>query len=251
MFKTEDLTEDLFLGGRLRVKQPKNGYRAGVDPVFLAAGIDATAGQSVLELGLGAGTASLCLGARVSGLTLCGIEMQADYAALARTNAEANEIDLEVIQGDISEMPADLRARSFDHVIMNPPYYLPYAGSAPKDPGRGAALREALPLADWIEAGGRRLKPKGLLTVIQRADRLATLILACERIGSLVVQPLAPRDGRDATLVLVSVRKGGRAAFQLRAPIILHEGARHKVDGENYRPEIQSVLRKGAALAIG
>ena len=63
-----ELTRDAFLGGRLHLWQPVNGYRAGVDPVLLAASVNARAGQAVLELGCGGGTAMLCLGKRVSGL---------------------------------------------------------------------------------------------------------------------------------------------------------------------------------------
>ena len=50
-----DLTCDDFLGGRLSIWQPRDGYRAGVDPVLLAASVPARAGQSVLELGCGTG----------------------------------------------------------------------------------------------------------------------------------------------------------------------------------------------------
>ena len=58
-FAEDDLTCDAFLGGKLHLWQPRRGrgYRAGVDPVLLAASIEATAGQSVLELGCGVGAA--------------------------------------------------------------------------------------------------------------------------------------------------------------------------------------------------
>ena len=78
-----ELTHDGFLGGRLHLWQPRRGYRAGVDPVLLAASVPAQAGQSVLDLGCGAGAAMLCLGVRVPGLDLNGLEVQPDYAALA------------------------------------------------------------------------------------------------------------------------------------------------------------------------
>lgn len=47
------LTHDAFLGGRLRVWQPKSGFRAGVDAVLLAAAVPIRGGQSALELGPG------------------------------------------------------------------------------------------------------------------------------------------------------------------------------------------------------
>ena len=41
------LTEDGFLGGRLRILQPEKGFRAGIDSVFLAASIPCAPGESV------------------------------------------------------------------------------------------------------------------------------------------------------------------------------------------------------------
>ena len=57
--------DDAFLGGRLVLRQPARGYRAGADAVMLAAACSARAGERVLELGCGAGAALFCLGARV------------------------------------------------------------------------------------------------------------------------------------------------------------------------------------------
>ena len=72
-----EIREDAFLGGRLRIAQPISGYRAGADPVFLAASIPAVSGDEVLELGCGAGTAFLCLMARVNGVKVTGVERDA------------------------------------------------------------------------------------------------------------------------------------------------------------------------------
>ena len=121
-FARADVTEDKFLGGQLTLMQPRAGYRAGVDPVFLAAAISAQAGESVRDLGCGAGAAALCLGTRVPGLKLVGVERQADYADLARINAFDNDIDMEVITADLTRMPPEVTEESFDQVIMNPPY---------------------------------------------------------------------------------------------------------------------------------
>jgi tRNA1Val (adenine37-N6)-methyltransferase len=249
-FADEDLTTDAFLGGRLSVRQPRAGYRAGLDPVLLAAAVPARAGESVLELGCGAGVAALCLARRVPGVDLAGLELQADYAALARGNAAANGITMEVLEGDLARMPAQLRARSFDHVIANPPYFRREAGTPAVDAGREAALGERTPLGAWIDAGLRRLRPGGRLTLIQRAERLPDLLAGfAGRRAALVLLPLAPRDGRDATLVIMAAVKGGRAPFRLLAPLILHEGPVHARDGEDHAAPVRAVLRDAAALA--
>ena len=43
-FLPEELTEDGFLNGRLKFLQPRDGYRASMDPVLLAAAVDARPG---------------------------------------------------------------------------------------------------------------------------------------------------------------------------------------------------------------
>lgn len=247
----DELTRDAFLGGRLTLWQPRRGYRAGVDALLLAAAVPAKAGDQVLELGCGVGAAALALLARVPGAVVTGLEIQPGYAALARRNAAEAGLPLEVLEGDLSRMPPVLRARSFAHVMMNPPYFDPATGTASRDPGRDLALRGATPATTWIDAGIRRLGPKGRLTLIQRIERLPEMLAALDaRIGSVTVAPLAPRVGRPPHLFLLSGRKGGRARFRMTAPVVLHAGEAHDRDAEDYRPEIAAVLRQGAALRL-
>lgn len=248
-FAEHELSCNGFLGGRVQLWQPVRGYRAGVDPVLLAAAVPARAGEKVLELGCGAGQALLCLASRVPGVALAGVELQPPYAALARRNAAANGQTVDVFEADLSAPPEALKQRQFHHVIANPPYYKAGAHSQSSDGGRQVALGEGTPLTEWIATAARRLAPKGYLHMIQRADRLPDMLAACGGgLGSLEVLPLAPRAGRAAELVILRARKGGRADFRLHAPLILHEGTRHERDGESYRAEIRAVLRDGAAL---
>lgn len=244
-----DITRDKFLGGRLELRQPAKGYRAGVDPVILAASVPAKTGQKVLDLGCGVGAAGLCLTARVPGVQVWGLEVQPDYAALARENAADAGGAMQVVEGDLATMPADLREMQFDHVIANPPYFLRDASSAAPNAGRERAMGEATPLADWVKAAARRAGPNGYVTFIQRAERLPELMgLMQARLGSLQLLPLIPRTGREAQLVLLRGRKGGRADFRLLAGIEMHQGACHAGDFEDYSPLIAGILRNGAAL---
>ena len=250
-FPDSALTTDGFLSGRLRLRQPRTGYRAATDPVLMAAAVPARRGESILELGCGAGVASLCLAARVPGVALTGLELQPDYAELARWNAMDNGVALRIVVGDLADLPAELRAESFDHVMANPPYYPARGGTAAADPGRETALREATPLAAWIDTAIRRLKPGGWLTVIQLAERLPDLLAGLDaRMGSVRVLPLAARAGRPAGRIILHARKGGRAPFRLCAPLVLHAGPEHLADGEDYTPLVRAVLRDGAALDI-
>ncbi|MEJ1990157.1 MAG: methyltransferase [Maritimibacter sp.] len=250
-FARADLTNDKFMGGQLMLMQPRNGYRAGVDPVFLAASIAAHEGERVLDLGCGVGAVGLCLGSRVKGLEIVGVERQKDYADLARINAFDNDIQMDVVAADLTDLPAEVKEESFDHVVMNPPYHLREQSTTSEDAGREAALFEDTPLASWIDVATKRLKPRGYLTMIQKVERLPEILAAMDdRLGSVLVKPLTAREGRAASLVLVQARKGGRGAFRLATPLVLHDGAEHVGDKESYRREVSAILRDSAHLPM-
>lgn len=261
----QDPVQSDFLGGRVTAWQPVDGYRAGVDPVLLAASLPARPGQTALELGCGVGVASLCLMARVPGLAVTGLELQPEYADLARRNAADNAVDeasekasdkasamaarFEVLTGDLTALPDGLRQQQFDHVFANPPYFLRDRSTAARDAGRDIALGGDTPLEAWVEVAAKRCKPKGYVSFIQRIERLPALMAAMSTcLGSLQVLPLTPRQGRDAQLVLIRGRKNGRADFRLHDGLVLHDGTRHEKDGDDFSEVAANVLRHGAAL---
>lgn len=248
---TDALTQDDFLGGKIRAWQPRKGYRAGVDPVLLAAATPAKTGDTVLELGCGVGVASLCLAARVRGIQITGVELQPQYANLAQRNADENDVDFKVVQADLRNLPAELRQKRFTHVIMNPPYFDRGAGTNAGDTGRDIALGGDTPLEEWLAVGAKRVGPRGYLTIIQRMERLPEVIAALSgRLGAMIARPIAGREGRAPELFLLQARQEGRAAFRMAPTLIMHEGPTHQGDQESYTPVVREVLRNGAELRI-
>jgi len=248
MFDPDDLTDDAFLGGRLQLWQPRRGYRAATDPVLLAAACCAEPGQSVLDLGCGVGTAALCIGIRVPGVQLAGVELQPAYAELARRNAERAGLALDLAVASVTALPAALR-RDFDHVITNPPYY-PRHGTPAQDKGRDLALREEVGLGDWTDAAVRRVRPGGWLTIILRADRLADMLTVLgTRMGSVAILPISPRRGHAAGRVVIRARKGGRAALRLLAPLVIHDHDSHPGDRDHHSHEAEAVFRHAGGLS--
>ncbi len=239
-----ELTDDAVLGGRLKMLQPRTGFRASTDAVLLAAACPAQPGQAVLDLGCGVGTAALCLGVRVADLALAGVEVQRAYAEIARVNAARNRMALDVAVADVAAVPF---RRGFDQVIANPPYHDP-AGTPAADPGRATALQPAEPLSVWTAAARARLLPGGWLTLVLRADALPAALAALAGFGAVAVLPVAPRQGRPAQRVLVRARKGSRTPFRLLAPLVLHAAARHEADREDLTPEAQAILRDAASI---
>lgn len=237
------------LGGRVRLLQPTEGYRAGTDPVVLAAAVSARPGQSVLELGCGAGPGLCCLGVRVPVLHLAGLELQPGYAALARQNLARNGLDGEIWEGDLREPPAAMKAQSFDHVFANPPYFEAGRRVEANEAGREIALAGETALEDWVACAAKRLKPRGYATFIQRAERLPDLIAAMSgHLGALELLPLLPRSGRPPRLILLRGRKDGRAPFRFHAGEVIHAGDRHVERDNRYTARFEKVMSAGAAL---
>lgn len=242
-----DVTEDGFLGGQVTVRQPRAGFRAGTDSVFLAAAVPARAGERVFEPGAGAGAAALCLARRVDGVIVAGLEIQPQLVRLAGENARLNGLEgrVDIMVGALERLPPKLSPASFDHAMMNPPFLPASRADASPDQGRATATVEGdAELAVWIGRSLDMLRSKGTLTVIHRADRLDE-ILACltGRAGEIVVFPLWPGGGKPAKRVIVRARKDVASPLRLATGMVLHG-----TDG-GYTPEADAVLR-GAALEI-
>lgn len=247
-FAAEGLSEDMFLGGRIRLLQPLEGYRAATDPVLLASACPAKPNQTVLDLGCGVGTAGLCLAVRVP-IRLSGIELQETYATLAARNAERNQIGLSLYQGDISNLPTALKTSAFDHIITNPPFYESSSLPSP-NAAKDAAHREVLNLSDWIRAGLARLKPKGWITLIHRSERLPEILSALAGTGDIAIKPLSARNGRDAKRVIVLARKGVKSPLRLCPPLVLHKGDEHSGDHDDFTDPARQILWKSAPMKI-
>jgi tRNA1(Val) A37 N6-methylase TrmN6 len=242
------ISEDGLLGGRIRILQPAEGYRAAIDPVLLAAAVAPAGGTQVLELGCGTGAASLCLLARCPEVSVTGLELDRDSAALARRSAALNGLEarFQVVEGDLLRPPPEIGERPFDQVICNPPYNA--AASATASPKAGVARAHAegeAALADWLAAALGLVKPKGRVTVIHRADRLGELLAALDgRAGEIVVFPLWPGGDKPAKRVLLRARAGVAAPMTLARGLALHE------PGGAYTAKAEAILRDGHGLVL-
>lgn len=246
-------SDDAFLGGRLQLLQSKSGYRAGLDAVMLAAAVPAKPGETVLEAGIGAGAAALCLAARIENLAITGVEIDAVAAELARENARRNGFGetIRVLKADLSRPGEAMRVLelaqgSFDHAMANPPFHSAGAVRAPRDEARARAhLRDQDLLERWMRFCAGQVRARGTITMILPAGLIAeALPLFSGRTGAVAVFPLFPRAGEAASRVLIQGVKGSRARPRLLPGLVLHEA-----DGRATRGA-EAVLRHGAGLPI-
>ena len=235
------MSAERFLNGRVIARQPETGFRAGLDAVMLAAAVPD--GAAALELGAGAGTASLCLAARLKDIVITGLEIDPGLVALANENAGANGVASRVrfAAANIFALPLEFK-RDYDCVFLNPPFH--GEGQSPPDPERARALMDDGTLPAWLEAGMKRVVSGGSLTAILRADRLNEALAALPLTG-VTVLPLWPKAGEPARRALVQARKGSRAPFRLLQGLVLHEGT------GAYTRDADAILRGESALALG
>ena len=233
------MSEDRFLDGRVIVTQPDDGFRAGIDAVLLAAALDAKPGERLVELGCGAGTASLCAASRLTDCHFTGVDIDPDMVALAQGNADANAM-ADRVSFAVGDVASPEGWGPADQVFFNPPFFDdPKSMRAPKAGKTRAYLTGHTVLADWIAAARKTLKPRGRLTVIHRADRLGDLLfLLNARWGDVVVKPVHPRTDAPAKRVIVAATRDAKGPLNLLPPLILHDG-----EGGQYSAEADAILR--------
>jgi tRNA1(Val) A37 N6-methylase TrmN6 len=237
------LTEDALLGGRVRLLQPRKGYRVAVDAVLLAAAVDARPDTRVLDLGAGVGAVGLCIASRVAGCRIVGIELQPEMAALAERNAALNGVSdrLRTIVHDLAHaLPTSLG--TFDHVATNPPYLAAAAADPSPDASKAlATVESSAPLERWLHVATAALKPAGTLTIIHRSDRIAEIAGHLERLGwgDLAIKLLPP-----AQRVLVRARRATQPGRRAVPPLVLH-----RTEG-GYTDEAEAILRHAQPLAF-
>lgn len=242
------VTEDHLLGGRVKLRQPAGGARAAIDPVFLAASVEAEPNQLILDIGCGTGAAMLCLAARVPQCRIVGLEMQRELVRIAGDNANLNGMGqrLSVMIGDLLSPPPRLSPGSFDHVMANPPFLERSRGGDTVSPDKAAATIEGdADLAEWVRFSLMMVRQKGAVHFIHRADRIdALLAQLAGKAGEVVVYPLWPGQGKPASRVLVRARKQIASPARLMPGMVLHEA-----DGR-FTAAAEAVLRGAAGLAL-
>jgi tRNA1(Val) A37 N6-methylase TrmN6 len=239
-------TDDAFLGGRLLIRQPRLGFRAGLDSVMLAAAVSARAGDRVCDVGSGVGTAALCLAARVAGLHITAVEIDAELAALAQANAERNACarSFTAFAADILKRPRIVPRQTFHHVLTNPPFHDVARGTrAPAAAKARATSAHARELVEWLRFARAVAHPQGSVTAILPPEQIPPALQALSPGGQGVeIIPLWPKEGASAKRVIIRVRMNARTPLIVRPGLLLHGADGKPTAGADL------ILRHGAAL---
>lgn len=245
----DEVIETTLLCGKLKLLQPKVGYHASLDAVFLASAAPVKDGWKVLDVGCGVGTVGLCVALKNKNISLTGIDIQPGLIDIAHMNANINEINNLVKFFNVDILNDKIIANNcFNSIIMNPPYQ--EGGTHTASPVKNKALSHGedasgATLKDWIKYAHLKLKQGGYLTIVHRADRLDDLVLTLTQrrwFGSLVILPLYSREGDNAKRLIIRARKERYAPTILKSGIVIHNQ-----DG-SYTTVAKDVLEHGASI---
>src|SRR5262249_32290659 len=145
----------------------------------LAAAAGGCADELAVDLGAGVGAAGLALAVLVAGLKVALVEIDPALCQLASGNIDRNRLADRVrtvacdVENTAALAAAGLAAGSADRVLMNPPFQDARRHNVSPDAGRRLAHAGGIDLLRrWIASAAHLLKPRGILTLIWRADEL-------------------------------------------------------------------------------
>jgi tRNA1(Val) A37 N6-methylase TrmN6 len=241
MLDEAEITHDTLLRGRVKLLQPRDGYRSSLDPVLLA-GFVAPPFGAFLDIGCGTGALSFLLLAHDQAASGVAVEIQPRLAGLAERGRVANGFQgrLQVVPGDVREVGA-VEEQAFDLVATNPPFRPMGTGVLPPVSEKALAHHEVtLTLAGWLDVAVRALRPGGRLATIFPHDRADELRAGLAARGMSIVRwrLVLPREGGLPGRVLVEAYKGKVEPVE-EAPLVVHVG-------DGYSPEVRRMLGEPA-----
>lgn len=249
----EEISDDGFLNGRLKLLQPKRGHRFGGDAALLVAAARSVMGEGAAVADFGSGVGPVGLGlARFGAHRVALVEIDPGLAAIAVQNAARNGFGdvAAAVACDVADLcrpgaPHEVAPESLDLVAANPPFDDAGRFRASPDPARALAHRDEGLFADWAAAAARALKDGGAFVVIHRPEALGGILTALSgAFGDIRIKPIHAKAGASASRVLVSARKSGRAPLALLPPLVMHG-----TDGR-FTAEADSAQRGESVLAL-
>ncbi|HEY8393003.1 MAG TPA: tRNA1(Val) (adenine(37)-N6)-methyltransferase [Capillibacterium sp.] len=238
-------TETNRLGlGSLKIKQSPAIFKFTVDPILLAAFARVRPGETVLDLGTGAGVIPLWLTGYRGIRRVTGLELQPEVADLARENVRLNGLAerIRIITGDLRNPPPELTPGSFDWVLSNPPYWPAGTHPMPEAPCLARAKFElTCNLEEVIRAAAAFSRYGGRVAFIHLPERLTDLLSVMRqyRLEPKRLCLVLPKPGASPHRVLVEGEKLARPGLKIMAPFSIHGP-----DGR-FSPEMEAVYRGG------
>ncbi|ADU65257.1 methyltransferase [Desulfurispirillum indicum] len=232
-----EYTHDTIYAKHVRVKQYRDGYRFGIDPVLLARFTPVASRRRVLDIGTGSGVIPLLLAYLYGVQALHAVELQPELADLARENFRENQVNVDLFEGNFLEYEP---AEAFDYIFSNPPYRKHSSGEMATGQRRLARHESLMTLEQMIAHASPMLRGGGSLSLVILTERFAELTQYLRR------HNLEPKRARfvhstltaGSRICLVEAKKGARPGMEVEGPLIVYADA----GSQTYTAECRHLL---------
>ncbi|WP_415238555.1 tRNA1(Val) (adenine(37)-N6)-methyltransferase [Seleniivibrio woodruffii] len=222
------MTNDSIIKPEILICQPADGFRFGVDSVYLAWFAQVSGKKRIIDIGSGSGVISALLAGLKRVGQIDAAEMQAPmFSCLERTVEQCG------LGHIIKPLNVDIRTYrpdfQYDAAVCNPPYRDPSSGKVPQDETELNARFTTTMNADHLFSFCRSfLKFGASLFLSYDADMMPALFDAGFRYGFEAKRLMAvcPDINIKPKVVLMEFRKGGKRELSFEPPLF------QKINGE-------------------
>ncbi len=224
--ENDDRTLDSIFGGRIKLYQPREGYRFNEDSILLADFSSGTRGLSI-DLGTGCGIIPIIIATRspLAG-KIYGVEIQKRLSHIAVENVKLNKLEdrIEIISQDIRKLKENFPPQLFDVVISNPPYMQVERGIISSASEKALAKHEILlRIQDILNIARYLLRSKGILKLVYPTMRLVDLfvLMRMRKIEPKKIRLVYHRQDSPSNIALIEGIKFGKSSLEILPPLIL------------------------------
>lgn len=228
-----EFTEDLILNGKIKLCQPKHGYRIAIDPILLASVVELKKEQTILDVGCGVGTISMILKYMDNSQNITCIDIDPIMTKLCQRNSKLNNLPLNIINCPIDSNL--LNNETFDSVVTNPPFYNPENFRSSKK--KSAANFETISLRSWISFCLKRLKPNGNFYIIHLPERLEHILESLRNlVGKIEIFPIYSHKNEPTKRIIIKCKKASKEPLKIMSGLVSHG------DSNEYTNDMKLIL---------
>lgn len=226
LLKCNERLDDLQCKGYHIIQNPDT-FCFGMDAVLLSDFVTGKPKGQAIDLGTGTGVIPLLMQGQEKASHFTGLEIQEYSADMASRSVMYNNLQehIDIVCGDIKEVPCLFKAASFDVVTSNPPYISGNHGLENAMEPKNIARHEILvDLEDVIKAASYLLKEGGNFAMVHKPFRLAEIIrlMSKYRIEPKRMCMVQPYQDKEPNMVLVEGAKGGKPMLKVEPALVVY-----------------------------
>ena len=219
---------DKLLKENLSIIQNEDVFSFSTDALLLAHFTQLRAKDKIMDLCSGNGVIPLLLSHRTA-TAIEAVEIQEVLVDMAVRTIRYNDLasQIKMHHMDLKDVGNTFLPSQFDVVTCNPPYFRENQSYQHLKEAHRIARHEVLcTFMDCVRAANHLLKQGGKMVIVQRADRLADVIVDM-RMGGIEPKRLIPiyskKSKAQAITVIVEGIKGGKPGLKIQPPFYIYD----------------------------